>query len=465
MYSKLTKRQIIRAVQELKNRATVADVVAKTGASLDAASHYLNELASETNATLSVSENGKLYYLFPPTFSYFYLTRGFRKVIKTVFEGLYAVLYFGFRISFGIALIFSVLSISFTILTFQSLLLTFMGEGPAASELWEDFIRTFAPLIRKDAMFARLALQLRGGGEVGVRLKSKLADFLAKRTNQDDKLNPVSTSTYGVSTYALESESSFNDESQPEGEGLLLDCFLFLFGEPNPNAQIDEERWRLLAQVIRLNEGVILPEHLGPYLGKDPNDEKELFKVLLKFGGKPVVSDKGVIVYIFPTMSDKSDGGDSYVMMPEKLLETPLRFLPISKERVRPVIMLACFTLVGSLFFFWLLICGSLKHSAHATFFFCLAVYSTLFLIIPAVRFAIVGKINKAIGKRNARAMSFEERLGQPDRELLEKLSEAENIRGAELQKSKDRIIYSTEKDYLEQINTEDFLRDSSRSP
>jgi hypothetical protein len=244
---------------------------------------------------------------------------------------------------------------------------------------------------------------------------------------------------------------------------LLLDCFLFLFGEPNPNAQIDEERWRLLAQVIRLNEGVILPEHLGPYLGKDPNDEKELFKVLLKFGGKPVVSDKGVIVYIFPTMSDKSDSGDSYVMMPEKLLETPVRFLPISKERVRPVLMLACFTLVGSLFFFWLLLCGSLKHSAHATFFFCLAVYSTLFFAIPAVRFAIVGEINKAIAKRNARAVSFEERLGQPDRELLEKLCEAESMRGSELQKSKDRIIYSTEKDYLEQINTEDFLRDSRR--
>jgi hypothetical protein len=59
--------------------------------------------------------------------------------------------------------------------------------------------------------------------------------------------------------------------------------------------------------------------------------------------------------------------------------------------------------------------------------------------------------------------VSFEERLGQPDRELLEKLCEAESMRGSELQKSKDRIIYSTEKDYLEQINTEDFLRDSRR--
>jgi len=397
------KRTIIKAIRELNNRVTVADVVATTGLPLNEVTEELNSVAAQSQATLDVTDVGEVFYNFPPNFAMAYYAQGVKRVLLNAWNSIFKVLFFLFRISFGITLLLSFLFIFGTILLFQTVIAAGMGASHEVGAMWGDF------------------------------------GYLIKRIAMQD--------------IVLWKKHDPSQEDAPSGkskQGFLLDCYSFLFGEGNPNEQLSENRWKLLAQVIRLNEGIIIAEHLPPYTGRPADDEPALFQVLSKFSGYPRLSESGQLIYVFPDMQQRSTNV-SYTFMPEYIEEKPWQFSKMSPQALRPVLALAIGNFLGSLFFWWLCLFTHRVSKPPALFLF-FAIYGTLFVLVPIIRLAIIRILNWRIARRNEMSRGFENLIGSPDKEVKSKLEDAEKIRRAFGAIPGNNIVYTTQKDYLEQL-------------
>jgi hypothetical protein len=93
---------------------------------------------------------------------------------------------------------------------------------------------------------------------------------------------------------------------QIKNDNFLINCFSFLFGDKNPNAEIEEKQWRLIAQLIHNNKGVVTAEQLAPFMLREistkDNNEDFVLPVLCRFDGRPEVSETGSIIYLFPSL-------------------------------------------------------------------------------------------------------------------------------------------------------------------
>lgn len=403
MSTSVRKRQIIRAIKDLDNRVTVADVVATTGLSLNEVTEELNSVAAQSQATLEVTNVGEVFYNFPPNFAMAYYAQGAKRVLLNVWNSIFHALFFLFRISFGITLLLSFLFIFGTILLVQTVIAAGMGASQDVGGMWTDF----ANLVKRVAM-------------------------------QDIVL--------------WKKQENFDAEPQTgkSRQGFLLDCYSFLFGEGNPNEHLAEDRWKLLAQVIRLNEGIIIAEHLPPYTGRPAEDEPALFKVLSKFSGFPRLSESGQLVYVFPNMQQRSTN-TSYTFMPEYIEEKFWQFSKMSQQTLRPVLALAIGNFLGSLFFWWLCLYTHRVSKPPALFLF-FAIYGTMFVVVPLIRLVVIKFLNWKIAKRNAVTKGFENLIGSPDNEVRLKLEDAEKIRRDFGAIPGNNVVYTTQKDYLEQL-------------
>jgi hypothetical protein len=397
-----TKEKVLQAIRALGNQVTVPDVVAKTGLSLYEASETMTKIASETQARLQVTATGEIVYRFPPHFYYLYFARGIERFFSKAGRKLAAAGFFLFKISFGLILLFSVIFIFSIALLIRSVLAAYLGAGDGIPQMWSDFFRSF----------------------------KKIA--------------------WGNENTA---ESAPVDGQHPEhpGQGFLLNCYSFLFGPGNPNQGIEDECGKLIAQVIRLNEGIVLAEHFSPYTGRAPEDETVIFQILAKFNGYPKVTENNEIVYIFPSMSTRSEVAN-YAHTPALIQEKEWQFWGLTKEARQPVLTLAAANLLGAMVFVLLIVCTGGTNSAHLKLFAFFACYGSLFVFIPLARWLILKEINKDIRQRNETAREYENRLGDPDQGLLVKLEEAENLRLRENTRGAKEIVYQTDKDYLEQL-------------
>jgi len=404
------RTKIIHAINELGRRVTVADVVAKTGMPLAEVSNELNQIASDTHANLEVAQDGDIYYCYPDHLSITYFTRGISRIAGVVAHYAFEFAFFLFRLSFGLILLFSLICFFGIALVIQTLLAGVSGSTEAVAGMWRDFFGLVQRLALKDL--------LHWGKE---------------------KLRPGST-------------------KGGARQGFLLDCYSFLFGEGDPNRDVDEERWRLLAQVIRLNEGVVLPEHLSPYTGRDPEDENIIFEILAKFNGRPQVSTTGNIVYLFPSMQKRSEV-TSYALLPPLLEHKRWTFTSLKKEELKKVMGLGALNFVMALTACYFLVRPTYMTSVSYMFLF-LCFYALLFLTIPALRLLYTFEKNRMIKKSNDLCREYENRLGSPNSQLAQRLEEAEEMRAALASNGDSSIVYSTSQDYLEQISDTDFQRD-----
>jgi hypothetical protein len=228
----------------------------------------------------------------------------------------------------------------------------------------------------------------------------------------------------------------------PSGQGFLLDCYYFLFGPGDPNEGIEEYRLQLIAQSIRLNEGVVLAEHLVPYTGRPPDDEQTLFSILAKFNGSPFVSESGNILFTAALVQEQE-----------------WQFTGLSRQALQPVILLAVANLLGACLFYSIIAMIGGRHTADLRLFEFFSIYGVLFLAIPAVRWFVVRKKNKKIRESNQIASEYEEKIGKPDLELAKKLEEAEQLRRNESVQQSKQIVYRTDQDYLEQMSDADYAK------
>lgn len=407
------KQQIIEAISQLGRRVTAADVATKTGLPLQLATSQLNRIASETGGDLQVATTGDIAYCFPLGFQNTYLVKGIARILQTCGATLFKIGFYILRISFGVMLIASLLAI---VVLFFVLMMTLNKSGD------DD----------------------RGGG-----FEFDFFDYLILR----DLLWWGTWST----PVDYSHDQPYSRPRVTQKGNFLLDCFSFLFGDGNPNAHLEERQWQLVARAIKRNNGVATAEQLAPYTGVSPSNEYGVLPVLVRFDGRPEVTETGNIVYVFPSLQVSASGRHAPALPVNReidqntyLYEYPWQFTKANSPGW--VAVLAGVNFFGA---WWLF---AQLHSAYAPILqpfafliYLLVIYGTLFVVIPAGRWLALQVLNKRIESRNETRSGYAEQLRKPSAKLSTKLDEAQHYQIGEHLVKEDKLIYTTEKDALEQ--------------
>ena len=275
---RLPSTKVIEAVERApEGRVVVADVAASAGVSLNQAQQDLTRLAALTRADLAVTTDGDLVYTFPKSVSQILAQNSIQYKALQTFRQVWPALFWVIRVSFGVTLLASVVAIFSTIFFIQS----------SSSSSDDDR--------RRDDRGGRGGGF--GGGGLNMYFGPSPLDFFFYRP-------------YG--SYGYYGNSNDKERSGPEEMGFLESCFSYMFGDGNPNAQLEEQRLQLAAQMIRDQRGAITAEQLAPFVQDAPDassgeavlyvDESYVLPIVSQLGGIPTVTDDGEIVYLFPEL-------------------------------------------------------------------------------------------------------------------------------------------------------------------
>ncbi|WP_346290512.1 hypothetical protein [Sphaerothrix gracilis] len=416
---------VMKAVEQLDYRVTVGDVATQAGLNVQVAQSDLLALASETQAHLQVSEAGEIAYEFPRNFRGILQSKYWRLRLQQTWEKVWSVLFYLIRISFGILLLASIALIFITI----AILLIAMNSSRSDNDNGGGFGGSRGG----------------GGGFIFVPRLWFGPDlfwfFHYDRGYRRQQPARARTRTH--------SELNFFEA-----------IFSFLFGDGDPNADLEERRWQTIGTVIRNSGGVVVAEQIAPYLddlgeGWSKEYEDYMLPVLSRFNGQPEVTPGGSLVYRFPelqvTASDRRGAS-----VAAYLKEFPRQFSVASSGQIMLAIGLGAANIIGALVLGNLLQdqalvaeLGGLVAFVDAIYWLLVA-YGTAFLSIPLVRYFWVqwrnGKIESRNESRQQRAIAFN-RAGS---EVQQKLSYAEQFASRTVV-NKDDLAYTTEQDLIEQ--------------
>jgi hypothetical protein len=419
------KKQVIKAIGDLGRRVTAADVATKTGLPLLVAQQELNKVASETSGHLLVGNTGDIVYSFTPGFSNAYLARGMKAALLGFTAQLFAVLYYIVRISFGVALIAS-LVIGFVALIAICLALMFGTRG--SDDRDRDGGMNF------DWIFS-------GGGG----FHFSFWDWMVLR-------DILWWNTWNSPTYVPQYRYDRPTVRQKPKSNFLLNCFSFLFGDGDPNEGLDEKRWQVIAHVIKHNNNVVTAEQLAPYTGADPKNEDAVLPVLVRFNGRPEVTASGHIVYVFEGLQTSAAETQLAAVPPQYLQEFPWKFSNTDDGDLLPVYIVAGLNL-AVVYTVWKLLLttpfGTIPY-AMLTFSIMLG-YAVAFIAIPLWRAVFNALRNKRIDARNIKRFQYAQVVQHPSDELLKKLGEAREYKLKERRISEKDIVFATDKDARDQ--------------
>ncbi|XP_027349951.1 uncharacterized protein At5g03900, chloroplastic [Abrus precatorius] len=417
------RKRTMDAVDGCGGRVTIGDVASRAGLSLNQAQKALQALAADADGFLEVSEEGDILYVFPKDYRSRLGSKSFRIKVEPIVEKAKAAAEYLIRVSFGTALIASIVIVYTTIVA----LLT-------SSKSDED----------------------NRGRRVGRSYDSGVTFYF----------NPVDLFWYWDPYYYRRRRLQTDDDKM----NFVESVFSFVFGDGDPNQGIEEERWKLIGQYIASNGGVVAAEELVPYLDIDSteglkDDESYILPVLLRFDGQPEVDEEGNILYRFPslqrTASQKGKRKEyvgrrwaDWVGVEKFFKEKKWQFSKTSKSERAMVIGLGGLNLFGVIILGTMLKDVAVAPSSFIKFvadiFPLLQIYAGSFFAIPLVRWFFIRKRNADIEKRNKVRKQYAQVLELPDTSLRQKLFSARDM----AQKTvigQDQIVYSTDKDLLEQ--------------
>jgi len=408
--------RIMKAVERLDYRVTVGDVAAQAGLDINVAQQGLLMLASEAGGHLQVSEAGEIAYQFPKNFRSVLQNKYFRLQLKEWWEKIWRVLFYLIRISFGIVLIASILMIFVAIF-----IITIAASAATNSD--NDSGGSFDV----------------GGGFF------YFPDIWW-----------IFYPDYGDRRY----ESRRSQASDKPSINFLEAVFSFLFGDGNPNADLEERRWRTIGTTIRNNRGAVIAEQLAPYLddlgqGYAREYEEYMLPVLTRFNGRPEVSPEGGLVYHFPELQTTAIQ-DRMQPIAAYLKELPWRFSRASSGQIIMAIGLGGLNLIGAMVLGRLL-AGGIAAAAIGglvafvqSIYWILVTYGAGFLVIPLLRYFWIQGRNRQIENRNVQRQERAIALNEAPPEVQQKLAFVQQFAAETFIDQKD-LIYTTEKDLLEQ--------------
>ncbi|KAH1226124.1 chloroplastic protein [Glycine max] len=355
------RKRTMDAVDECGGRMTIGDVASRAGLNLNQAQKALQALAADTNGFLEVSEEGDVLYVFPKDYRSRLGAKSFRIKAEPFFEKAKAAGEYFIRVSFGTALIASIVIVYTTII-------------------------------------------------------------------------------------ALVTSSRSEEDNRGRRGGRSYDSgFTFYF---NP-----------IGQYIASNGGVVAAEELAPYLDIDStegikDDESYILPVLLRFDGQPEVDEE-------TTASQKSKRKEyvgrrwaDWVGIEKFFKEKKWQFSITGTSERAMVIGLGGLNLFGVIILGTMLKDTAVAPSSFIKFvadiFPLLQIYAGSFFAIPLVRWFFIRKKNADIEKRNKARQQCAQVLELPDTSLRQKLFSARDM-AEKTVIGQDQIVYSTDKDLLEQ--------------
>ncbi|MBE9111795.1 hypothetical protein IQ273_20520 [Nodosilinea sp. LEGE 07298] len=407
-------KTITQAVERLGYRVTVGDVAAEAGMPLMEAQQGVLALASDVKAHLQVAESGEIAYVFPKNIQAILWSKSWRLRWQAAWEKVWRVLFYLIRISFGILLILSLVLIVVAI--------TLLAIAASSAGQQNDN-------------------RNRGGGGMIFLPRFWIGPNLFR-------------------TFEPPSARRRRQPRTPEEMNFLESVFSFLFGDGNPNVDLDDRRWQSIAQVIQANGGAVVAEQIVPFLddlgkGWDRDLEDFMVPVLSRFNGVPQVSPQGGIAYQFPELQVTANERRR-LRPPQFLREIPRRFSQASSGQIMAAAGLGGANLVGALVLGSMLRdpalvvqLGGIVALANSLYWVLLG-YGTAFLAIPLVRYFWVQRQNQRIEARNAEREQRVEELNQLTTEQREKLAFAETLTGQTVLGT-DNLAYTTEADLTDQ--------------
>lgn len=413
------KRKILETLQKLKRRTTPSELAAASGLSIDKCSFWLNKIAGETQGTLEVAADGTIHYTFPHNFTDAYLKRGLLRAALVVGTFLFQLLYWVVRVSFGVALVLSVLIV--VVLIIAVFIASISGNDSGGG----------------------------GGGDSG---GGGSFDFFDARFLSDlFYWNYSPSRTYYPNSYSTSRKEKYNSfaEDKPKGN-FFLDCFSFLFGDGAPNERLMDVRWNQIARIIQENGGVVSTEQLAPFLDGNRSDSGMILTALAQFNGRPEVTKSGYIVYVFPSYLKRAPVKERDMPF---LAEDPWKFSGASPGSIIFVVVLAMVNFAGSWWLFKHIATIAMLQPLHILI-DVLLTYAIVFIAIPIVRYFVLQVLNQRIQDRNNKREAAYQLLMSQAKDVMEEIEEAKEIRRQELAlttASSDQIVYSSQRDSVEQ--------------
>ena len=411
---------VMEAVEKLNYRVTIGDVAAQSGLDLNTAQREVLALASETGGNLQVAESGEIAYKFAPNFRQVLVSRSFWLQVNEWLKSVWKWVFYGIRISFGILLI-----VSITIVVIGIIAATIALNSQRSDNDRNDR--------RNDNRGGGGFIWLGGWG------------------------NPFGNPFIMFAPDYYEPQQL--RQRDPDEMNFLESVFSFLFGDGNPNADLEERRWREIASMIRSHNGVVIAEQIAPYLDETSRlegDEYFVIPVLSKFNGFPEVSEAGTLAYKFPELqkvASERKAKTSHSYLQEKIW----KFSQAPQGKIALSIGLGIFYLVASLYLGSLIGDPRLAKSLvgflgfiKAAYGFLLG-YAVLFLSTPAVRYFVLQYLNGGISDRNQKRVALAEQLQKPSATLREKLDFARTFATKQEVIDQNNLAYTTEQDLADQ--------------
>lgn len=423
---------VMKAVESLKYRVTVGDVAAQAGLNVDVAQQGLLALASETQAHLQVSNAGEIAYEFPKNFRGVLRNKYWQLRFQALLDQVWQVVFYIIRLSFGIMLL---LSIALIFIAIFALMIAASSQGGGGNN-------------NNDR---------RGGGfSFGLSPFNifYLFDFNYRRGR---RRYPNRYSGSGSRSGGRLSRRGNNASGETGKLNFLEAIFSFLFGDGDPNADLEDRRWQTIGTVINNNRGAVVAEQIAPYLddlgeGWDKEFEDYMLPVLTRFDGQPEVSPTGEIVYYFPELQVSAiDRGKAAVSA--YLKETKRKFTAATSDQVMISIGLGSVNLIGAAIL-WTMLQDAVIVGGYVAFvqsiFWLLLGYGVAFLGIPLIRYYWMQGRNAKIEQRNDQRAERATALNRLGPAFQEKLAFAQQF-AAQKVLSADESVYSTETSLQEQ--------------
>lgn len=409
---------VMKAVEQLDYRVTVGDVAAQAGLDINFAQAGLLALASEAGGHLQVSDSGEVVYLFPKDFRSILRNKYFWLQVQEVWEKIWRVLFYIIRISFGIVLVASILLMIAAIV-----------------------------LIMIAASASRDGDSDGGGDDRGFGMPNIW-------------FNPFSIFWYSDPYYRYDQPdrrpAPRESSNEPESEmNFLMAIFSFIFGDGNPNYDLEERRWQVIGKAIANNNGAVVAEQIAPYLDKIDADEDYMIPVLSRFNGYPQVSPAGELIYHFPELQTTASQRRPQ-SVPAYFKEKLWQFSRATSGQLVLAGGLGAVNIIAAIVLGSLLQGGRVAAQLGGLVGFVGSIYGLLlaygigFLAIPLVRYLWIQIKNKGISDRNNQRQKVASLLNQANDNVKAKIAFAQQFAAQNIISSED-LAYTTETDLLDQ--------------
>lgn len=282
LMEKIPSKKVIDAIEKSKGPVLASDLATSAGISLTQARKDLTTLASLTQGDIAVSSDGDLIYTFPNDVNSVLSANSAKfRAMTTWKEKIFPPLFYATKVGFGVVLLVSLFAI------FSSIFFIMTSGGGTRDD--DD---------RRD--------DRRGGG-----MPMGFGGFWGPSPFDFFYYRPYYSRYY----YTPGESRSRRDQDEM---GFLESVFSYVFGDGDPNGDVEERRLALVGEMIRQNGGAVTAEQLAPFCDDAPMpldngeeerayvDESFVLPIVTQLDGEPQVTEEGDIVYIFPELMKTS---------------------------------------------------------------------------------------------------------------------------------------------------------------